>query len=130
VALSWAARFDMRLGRQIASLVYPLDTFSMYSPMPGTQESALIVRDHEGGAHRVTEFRSFDCDRALNAFEATCARERGIQYRYEDLVRYIESHAGPGQLDVELVSRTWELRPGEAPRPVSDCVVVHCRVSR
>jgi hypothetical protein len=128
VALSWAGRFDMRLGEQIASLVYPLDTFSMYARMPAAQESHLLVRDHEGVVHRVTDFRSFDCAEPLTGTDARCPH--GIPYHYEDLTRYIESHAGPGEREVELIARTWTLEPGAPPAPTSDCVVAHCRVAR
>jgi hypothetical protein len=130
VALAWAVRLDMRLGEQIASLVYPLDTFSMYSRMPGTQESLLLVRDRQGTVHRVTDFRSFDCDEAVNGAGAPCSDRRGIPYHYEDLARYVDAHAGPGQLEVDLVTRTWELRRWAPPVLASDCVLAHCRVAR
>lgn len=125
VALSWAVRFDMRLGQQIASLLYPLDTFSMYAGMPGEDTSYLLVRDGQGSVHRVTDFRSFDCA-ALAAGATQCPH--GIPYYYEGLTRYIESHTGTGDLDVELISRTWQFRTG-APPLTSDCVIAHCKVA-
>jgi hypothetical protein len=130
VALSWAMRFDMRLGEQIISLVYPLDTFSMYARMPPAYESHLLVRDRQGTVHRVMDFRSFDCAGPLTGPAVPCAGAHGIPYHFEDLIRYVESHPGPGQLDAELITRTWELHAGAAPVPVSDCVLAACRVAR
>ena len=129
VALSWLVRFDMRLGQQIASLVYPLDTFSMYARMPGEYGSALLVRDGDGNVHRVTAFRAFSCAEPLTGASAACVGRQGIPYLYEDLVDYIETHAGPGEREVELITRTWEIRRGAAPLRTSDCVIARCRVS-
>ena len=128
VLLSWLVRFDMRLGQQIASLVYPLDTFSMYGGMPGEDRSALLVRDPNDDVHRVTAFRAFSCAESLTG-AAACGERHGIPYLYEDLVHYIESHPGPGVRDVELIARTWEIRSGAPPRRISDCVIAHCKVS-
>ncbi len=130
VSLSWAARFDMRLGEQIASLVYPLDTFSMYGRMPGEDRSHLLVRDAGGGIHRVTAFRSFHCDEPIIGSGARCAEKRGIEYHYEDLARYILDHPGPGEMPVELITRTWTVRSGAPVVHDSDCVIAHCRVSQ
>ena len=44
VALAWAVRFDLPQGDQIASLVYPLDTFSMYAQAPSPRMSATSSR--------------------------------------------------------------------------------------
>ena len=129
VLLSWLVRFDMRLGQQIASLVYPLDTFSMYGGMPGEDRSALLVLDDEGNEHRVTAFHAFACAEPLIGASAACAGRHGIPYLYEDLVHYIETHPGPGDRNVELVTRTWEIRSGAAPLKTSDCVIAHCKVS-
>jgi hypothetical protein len=120
----------MRLGEQIASLVYPLDTFSMYAPVPGASASNLLVRDRAGGLHAVTDFRAFDCNLPANAADLPCADAPGIRYHYEDLLRYVAGHAGQGTGEADLVSRTWELRAGTAPRATGDCVVAHCRVAR
>ena len=129
VVLSWLVRFDMRLGQQIASLVYPLDTFSMYAGMPGENQSALLVRDGDGNVHRVTAFRAFSCAEPLAGASAACAGQAGIEYLHEDLVHYIQNHVGPAERDVDLIVRTWEIRTGAAPRVTSDCVIAHCRVS-
>ena len=129
VLLSWLVRFDMRLGQQIASLVYPFDTFSMYAGMPGEDRSALLVRDGKGNVRRVTAFRAFSCAEPLTGASAACAGRHGIPYLYEDLVHYIESHAGSGGREVELITRTWEIRSGAAPLVTSDCVIAHCKVS-
>lgn len=130
VILSWAVRFDMRLGQQIASLLYPLDTFSMYAGMPMEDRSHLLIRDGQGAVHRVAAFRSFDCAEPIDGSATPCADRRGIPYIDEDTTRYIQSHAGHGEEAVELIARTWELRPGAAPAQTSDCIIAHCRVSR
>jgi len=129
VALSWAVRFDMRRGEQIASLIYPLDTFSMYAPVPGAYASHLLIRDMRGAVHRVTAFRSFDCSEPVSG-SGQCAGRHGIEYHYDDLIHYIESHTGAGESDVELITRTWQVRSGQAPVQTSDCVIAHCKVSR
>jgi hypothetical protein len=118
----------MRLGQHIASLVYPLDTFSMYATLPGEDRSHLLVRDQQGAVHRVTDFRSFDCAEPVTGSSAQCADKRGIPYHYDDLARYIESHTGPGESDVELITRTWDL--GSTPLQTSDCIIAHCKVAR
>ena len=130
VMLSWAARSDMRLGEQNSSLIYPLDTFSMYARMPGYDRGHLLVRDRQGAVHRVTAFHSFDCAEPLIGDTASCAGRRGIPYVYEDLVRYIQAHRGPGTQEVELITRMWEIRPGSAPVQEADCLVAHCKVAR
>ena len=130
VALSWAARFDMRLGEQIISLIYPFDTFSMYGSMPAGRESHLLIRDRSGEIHRIEDFRSFDCSEPLTGDAVPCTDRPGIDYLYEELIDYIESHAGPGESDVELIKRTWELQAGARPAQIPDCVVAHCKVSR
>ncbi len=129
VALSWAARFDMRLGAQTASLVYPLDTFSMYARLPGADRSMLLVRDAQGAVHRVTDFRTFNCAEPLTGPAARCADTRGIAYHFEDLARYVESHSGPGEEELDIITRTWDFHRRAAPT-TSDCVVAHCQASR
>jgi hypothetical protein len=128
--LSWAVRFDMPLGGQIVSLVYPLDTFSMYSTPPDQDTSMLLVRDAAGTVHRVMAFRTFDCAQPVRGATAQCVRTRGIPYHYDDLARYVEAHAGPGEQEVDLVTRTWRVRAGAPIEQEADCVVAHCRVSR
>jgi len=130
VALSWMVRYDMRRGDQIASLLYPLDTFSMYAARPAREISHLLVRDRQGVAHRVMAFRSFDCAEPVGGSAVRCADKRGFQYHYDDLTDYIQRHTGPGEVEIELISRTWALRPGAAPVHTSDCVIARCTVSR
>ena len=130
VMLSWAVRIDMRGGQQMASLLYPLDTFSMYARMPSENISHLMIRDAQGTVHRVTDFASFDCAEPVTGDRARCADRHGIRYLHADLTRHIQTHAGPGTSEVELISRTWRVRLGELPAHVSDCVVAHCKVSR
>lgn len=130
VAMSWAVRFDMRLGNQIASLVYPLDTFSMYGRLPGDDRSALLMREPDGTVRRVTDFGSIACPEPLLGEGARCADKRGIPYHYEELVQYIREHPGGGDLEVELITRTWDVGPGRPVVPLADCVVAHCKVAR
>lgn len=130
VLLSWAARFDMRRGDQIASLVYPLDTFSMYAPSPGHSINHLMVRDGAGNVHRVAEFRTFDCVEPLTGADVRCADQRGFEYHYDDLINFVRAHPGAGDTDVELIARTWAVQPWTTPRHVGDCVIAHCKVSR
>jgi hypothetical protein len=130
VALSWLVRFDMRLGAQIASLVYPLDTFSMYAGMPNEDASHLLVRDARGKIHRVTAFRFYTCADSVMRSDAPCARQRGvIPYHYDDLAEYIRDHPGSGGTEVDLIVRTWKLRSGSPPRWSDDCLVTRCTVS-
>ena len=130
VLLSWAVRFDMPLGEQIASLAYPLDTFSMYAQAPTPQVSHLLVRDALGTVYPVTSFRSFDCDAPLTDVPTRCHESRPIGYLFADLARHIANHRGAGTEDAELVMRTWSMRSGAPATLASDCVVSHCRVSR
>jgi len=129
VALSWAARSDMSLGSQVASLVYPLDTFSMYAGAPGEAISHLLVRDATGGIHRVRAFAAYRCDAAIERSAARCAEQPGFAYHYDDLTRYIKAHRGSGSTPVELIYRTWRIQPGEPPTIEADCVIANCTVA-
>ena len=129
VVLSWVVRFDMRRGEQNASLLYPLDTFSMYAGLPEERMSHLLIRDAGGEVHRVTAFRAFDCAEPVTGSAAACADSHGIEYHYDDLIRYIQDHVGHGERDAALISRTWRVRAGEAPVYTADCVIAHCKVS-
>jgi hypothetical protein len=134
LTLAWAVRFD--LGRapdhstQIASLLYPLDTFSMYADVPGGEMGYLLVRDATGTVHQVTDFRSFDCAEPLQVAAARCSERHRIHYLYRDLAQYVAGRAGPGSTQVDLVIRTWRLQPGAAAVRTSDCVITRCRVAR
>lgn len=130
IALAWAVRFDMRLGDQMASLLYPLDTFSMYAGPPGEYVSHPLVRDQDGSVHRITSYRVFACDDPVTRPAARCVNDSGYAYLYDDLAHYIEAHPGAGEADVELIYRTWEVRAGAAPTPISDCVIARCKASR
>jgi hypothetical protein len=130
VVLAWSVRFDMRLGQQIASLVYPLDTFSMYGRMPGRDSSYPMLRDGNGTEYRITDFSAFTCREPITGSAAQCADQRGIPYHYEEMAEYIRHHPGAGDLEVELLTRTWEIRAGSAPRVSGDCVIAHCTVRR
>jgi hypothetical protein len=130
VALSWVVRFDMRRGQQVASLVYPLDTFSMYARIFNENMSHLLIRDAQGAVHHVEDFRSFDCADTVTGGTARCTAGYPIQYHYDDAIRYIETHMGRGDSEMELILRTWKVRSGRAPVHTSDCLIAHCRVSR
>lgn len=130
VALSWSVRFDMPRGEQIASLIYPLDTFSMYAGVPQNLMSALLIRDAEGAVHQITDFHSFNCEEPVSGSAAICGESQWIQYLHDDLTHYVEAHAGPGESDVVLIARTWQMRAGASPVHTADCVIAHCKVSR
>ena len=130
IALSWTARFDMRLNEADTSLLYPLDTFSMYARPPGEDRSLLLVRTNDGTVHQVTDFRAFACAEPITGSAARCAERRGIQYHFDDLTRYIETHPGSGDIAIELITRTWKIEPGKAPVHEADCVVARCQVAR
>jgi hypothetical protein len=123
-------RFDMRRGEQAASLLYPLDTFSMYAAIPQHDVSHLLVRDAQGATYRVTAFASFGCSEPVTGDAARCSRQHHIGYHYDDLTHYITTHTGSGDIDVELISRTWHIRSGAGPVHTGDCVIAHCKVSR
>lgn len=132
VALSWAIRFDMPRGEQIASLIYPLDTFSMYARMPADGAGHLLVRDESGNVHRITRFRTYECASSLSKGVTRCAGgvRYHIGYHHDDLLNYITQHPGPGEMDVELISRSWRLPIGEKPQEIGDCVIARCRVGK
>lgn len=128
--LSWIVRIDMERGTQIASLVYPFDTFSMYSSVPEAQSSHLLVRDERGNVHTITSFRSFDCDAPLDSKASACGTRATIQYLDDDLVDYIQAHPGSGPSRVEIIRRTWMVSAGQPPRQSGDCVITTCRASK
>src|SRR5690349_9699959 len=97
----------MSLGEQIASLVYPLDTFSMYAGPPADTIGHLLVRDAAGDIHRVRYFSDYHCDAETKRGATGCADQPGFAYHYDDLVRYIDDHDGPGTIPVDLIFRTW-----------------------
>lgn len=130
LVLAWVVRFDMARGTQIASLVYPFDTFSMYSTVPDGQTSHLLVRDDQGVVHAITSFRSFDCDAPIDAGASTCDDGPAIQYLDDDSADYIRTHPGSGPLEVDIIRRTWTVSAGEPPSPTGDCVLTTCRVSK
>jgi len=120
----------MRGGQQIASLVYPLDTFSMYARIFDRKMSYLLVRDAQGQVHYVEDFRAFDCEEPVDENPARCAEQYAIQYHLADFIRYIHTHPGRGDSEADLVLRTWRVRPGKAPVQLRDCVIAHCKVAR
>lgn len=130
VALSWGIRFDMRRGEHMASLIYPLDTFSMYAPVPGEDVHHLLIRDAKGEVHSIWGYRSFECGEPIRGGIARCAEQIGIEYHRDDLLHHIERHPGGGDESVELISRGWRIRMGEKPVQTGDCVIAHCRVGR
>lgn len=131
VLLSWLVRFDMRRGSQIASLVYPLDTFSMYSSVPAGAMSHLLWRTASGQTTAVDAFGAFDCGGPLVGRPLPCHDDPNFAYHYDDLLRFIDQHASSGLTDeMELISRTWSVEPGGKPVVVADCVVARCRVGQ
>lgn len=132
VTLSWALLFDMRRGLQCASLIYPLDTFSMYAYVPPPDVASLLLRDAGGNIRRIKEMRSYHCADPVSGPEARCADKPVFKFHSDAMTRYIRKHqgpGGPGGLEAELLVRTFALRPGAAPVQTSDCVISRCRVS-
>jgi hypothetical protein len=130
VAASWAVRFDLRGGQQIASLTYPLDTFSMYATPPGPCVSQLLLRDGHNAVHRILAFHAFACTPAASA----CSVAGAIPYHDDDLTRYMQRHAvaidSPGsRIPMDVIRRTWTLHPWTSPRLQGDCLVAHCTVA-
>ncbi len=130
LVLSWIVRFDMVQGTQIASMVYPFDTFSMYSSIPDEECNHLLVRDERGDVHSITSFRSFDCDMPLDPSASTCGTRAAIQYLDDDLIDYIQTHPGAGPSRVEIIRRSWRVVAGQQPQPSGDCVITACRASK
>jgi hypothetical protein len=128
--LAWVARFDMGTSPHVASLVYPLDTFSMYAGVPSHDVSHLLLRDRAGSTHDVTAFRTFDCADPVLGLGTRCTAGNHIPYHYDDLTHYIASHPGAGDMEVELIARTWHIPTGGAAVETADCVVTRCRVGR
>ncbi len=132
VALAWAVRVDTRFGKLNASLVYPLDTFSMYSEMPEPAQTGLLLLDAGGGVHRVGDFGAFACDAPVRGPYEKCPPLR-LRHKTDELLRRIESHrlADRGQGEpMALVARTWLLQPGRAPALSNDCRIARCAVLR
>ncbi len=132
VALAWAVRVDTRFGQLNASLVYPLDTFSMYSEMPQPGQTGLLLLDAGGGVHRIGDFGSFACDAPVRGPYDNCP-PLGLRHKTDELLRRIELHRMPDRAQGEpmaLVARTWRLRPGEVPVLSDDCRIARCAVLR
>lgn len=129
VAASWAVRFDWGRNRQIASLVYPLDTFSMYAASSGPRTSLMMLRDSDSASHRIEHFSAFDCRPSAH----TCDSSAAIAYHDRDNHGFIARHAAkrdnqrPWQR-MDLVIRSWAVRPWQRPATLPDCVVAHCDV--
>ncbi len=102
----------------------------MYAQPPSDRVSHLLVRTADGQTHRVLSFRSFQCSEPITVDGGSCSESRGIPYHFADLVHYIQNHSGTGTEDAELITRTWQIRRGEAPEVAGDCVMATCKVSR
>ncbi|MEM7155541.1 MAG: hypothetical protein AAF799_22015 [Myxococcota bacterium] len=127
--VAWIARFDLARGTQIASLIYPFDTFSMYSTVPERQASYLLARDDRGQVHSITSYDAFDCSVPIDTKESICNESPTIQYLDDDTANYVQTHPGGGPQRVEIIRRNWLVEAGEPPRQTGDCVIAECRVS-
>jgi hypothetical protein len=130
LAASWAWREDGRLGRQIASLVYPLDTFSMYATTWQDEVSIPLLIDKAGHSHWPYHLAAFACTPIADA-DQSCARGRAIGYHDDELLRHVRSHPlPPGQQGVpmQLVRRHWKLTAGQVPKQLADCPLQQCLV--
>lgn len=132
VAVAWAVRFDTRNGPRNASLVYPFESFSMYSSITAPVVSRLLVRDDAGQVAWIEDFTAFACEVVPVVPGGPCEPPRGARIGYldRDAAQYIRTHPGGGPERVEIVQRTWELPRGRPLGPPRDCVVTRCTVSR
>ncbi len=130
VALSFLVRFDMRRGEHIASLVYPLDTFSMYAHAAPLRTSYLVARDARGRVHAIESFRIFDCGGPVRPEVHACGRVRAVEYVDSALLHYVNRHRGRGEVQVDIVRQTWAIRAGTPPRRIGECVLARCRAAR
>lgn len=139
VALSWAFRFPTAHGAHNASLVYPLDTFSMYAEEAPERVGAFVVRVEGGSTEPLGAFSALECEtregapflRADGSYDVACESDgEHIEYLDADLGAYLRAHPGTGPLEVEIVRRTWTTpRDGPLAAPI-DCVLARCRAAR
>ena len=129
LVVAWFARFDMDRGTQIASLVYPFDTFSMYSTVAEGESSYLLARDEHGAVHAIESYGAFDCDDTVDTKKSLCNENPSIRYLDDDMANYVLRHPGSGTQTVDIIRRTWMVTAGEQPQLIGDCVITVCRVS-
>lgn len=117
---------------------FPFYEFPMFSG-PGDDRARVFARTPGSGPRPVHSFTGWHCPDLQAAMEAELicgghyprwkvAKLRG----YEHLPALLERRAGAledATLEVELVQRTWWIRPGDrlGPLQVEDCVVLRCR---
>ena len=130
LALSWAVRVDTRAGRQNASLVYPLDTFSMYADLPEPQQTAILLRDARGNVHRVEDYAAFACEPLAEPLFTQCPTPIRLGHKGDEVLRHVRRHAAPAVdgVPVQLIARSWQLRPGDLPQWQNDCLLARCVV--
>ena len=130
LAAAWAWRGDGRLGRQIRSVVYPFDTFSMYATTWRKEIRIPLLRDPAGNTHFPYHFGGFLCEPVQDAGPA-CSSAYSIDYHDDELLRHVRTHPlrpdAPVQ-HMELVRRHWQLQAGRAPVRLDDCVLQRCQV--
>ena len=80
----------------MASLVYPLDTFSMYAGAAGEYVSLSADTRSGGRGTPHHDYRAFACVGAGTRPAAGCADNSGFAYLYDDWPATLKRHPGPG----------------------------------
>lgn len=132
LAAAWAWRGDGRLGRQIRSAVYPLDTFSMYATTWRKEIRIPLLRDARGNSHFPYHLSGFDCE-PLRPSGPGCDDAFSIDYHDDELLRHTRTHPlqpGVPTETMTLVRRGWRLQAGQPPVLLGDCALQRCAVHR
>ena len=129
-AIAWIVRFDSRIGPHDNSLIYPFDTFSMYSKAHKGKKTAVIMVDTEKNTFSVNSFTSIKCQTTGNLEQSPCFQNYGAPYKLRDIEQHIRWNTGKGSKSVKLIQRAWEVNPTGPTKHISDCVLATCMVSR
>lgn len=109
--------------------LFPLSVFDMYQGHAPAVVARMLVIDPDGRTAEVDAFDDWSCTWEHTSVEASCgADHRLLDYVERDQRRYLEQHAGQGDLPVVLVSRAYSLHKTNV--SPEDCVVARCRASR
>lgn len=109
--------------------LFPLSVFDMYQGHAPAVVARMLVVDPDGSTAEIDAFDGWSCSWMGDSVEATCGTEhRLLDYVERDQRRYLEQHAGDGDLPVVLVSRAYSLHDPSS--SAKDCVVARCRARR
>ena len=129
-AIAWVVRFDSRIGPHDNSLIYPFDTFSMYSKAHKGKKTAIVMVDSKQNAFSVEDFTSIKCQATGSLQQSSCFQHYGTPYILRNIEQHIRWNTGAGTEPVKLVQRSWDVNPTGPTRHLSDCVLDTCMVSR